>query len=279
MRAAIILWVSLGLALPASAQEAVSAGGSALPEALEVARQVNARDEGVTSSRRIVMELVDKSGHTRTRETVFYRRYVDVEDGPDEKWLVLFYLSPAQIKDTAFLTRDFLESKLEDEQWLYLPALRRSRRIAMRDRGKSFLGTDLSYDDVRNETKLTITDYHWKTLRRAEVEEVPCIVIEATPVDKETSRLLGYGRVEFSVDPEIWMVRRAEYWDVAGRHLKTSHQRDIRQVEGVWTPHRVDVTNHRTRHRTHFTYSEVQYGVELPDDLFTERALRRGPPN
>ncbi len=254
---------------------------SELPEGREIARRINARDEGVTSTRHITMELIDKSGYVRTRETVFFRRYVEGKEAGDagEKWIVLFYLSPATLKDTAFLTHDYLESKRDDEQWLYLSALRRSRRIVLRDRGKLFLGTDLSYDDIRNETKVTVSDYEWRTLGEEVVDGQRCFVIEAIPVDPETERLLGYSKVEFKVDAEIWMVREADYWDRAGRHLKTSRQLDIRQVDGIWTPHRVEVSNHRTRHQTRFHYSEIRYGIDLPDDLFTERALKRGPPN
>ena len=252
-----------------------------LPTGREVAQRINARDEGITATHRIKMELIDKSGHVRTRETVFFRRFREGREPGDagEKWMVVFYLSPATIRNTAFLTHDYLESKRDDEQWLYLPALRRSRRIALRDRGKSFLGTDLSYDDVRNETKVTVSDYEWRTLREEVVDGQRCIVIEATPVDEETGRLLGYSRVELKVDAAIWMVREADYWDTTGRHLKTSRQHGIRNIEGIWTPHRVEVRNHRTQHQTVFTYSGTRYGVELPEDLFTERALRRGPPN
>jgi len=256
-----------------------AAAAQQLPTGREIAQRINARDEGVTARRHVTMELVDRSGYTRTRETVLFRRYAKGADGSaGEKWIALFYLGPPTIKDTAFLTHDYLESKRQDEQWLYLPALRRTRRIGLRDRGKSFLGTDLSFDDVRNETKVTISDYTWKTLGTSEVDGHPCLTVEATPVDAETARLLGYSRVEFAVDREIWIVRKAEYEDLGGRHLKTSHQRDIRQIDGIWTPHAVTVTNHRTGHSTRFAYSEIAYGVSLPDDLFTERALRRGPP-
>jgi hypothetical protein len=264
----------------ASLLMATDAAAQDLPDPLEIVGNINARDEGLTSTRNIKMELIARDGNVRTRETVFFRRYVPGTEAGDagEKWIVLFYLTPTTIKDTAFLSHDYLESKRDDEQWLYLPALRRSRRIALRDRGKSFLGTDLSYDDVRNETKVTASDYHWTTLRREEVDGKPAVVLQAIPVDKQTARFLGYSRVEFTVDTEIWMVRSADYWDPADRHLKTSRQLDIRAIDGIWTPHRVEVLNHRTFHRTRFTYSEVRYGAELPEDLFTERALRRGPP-
>ncbi len=258
---------------------AIGANAQPLPEGEDIARAINARDEGITSRRYVTMELTDRSGYTRTRETVFFRRYAAGPDGTaGEKWIALFYLSPPNIKDTAFLTHDFLESVEEDEQWLYLPALRRTRRIGLRDRGKPFLGTDLSFDDVRNETKVTVRDYNWKTLRESRVDGMPCIDVEATPVDEETARLLGYGRVVFSVDREIWMVRQAEYHDIAGRHLKTTLQQDIREIDGIWTPHTVSVQNHRTGHRTRFVYREIEYEIALPDDLFTDRALRRGPP-
>jgi uncharacterized protein len=250
-----------------------AAGEAAWPPGEEVAQRINARDEGQASVRRVTMELIDRRGGVRVREALFFRRFF--EDG---KRTVIFYESPSSVRGTAFLTWDYAEADREDAQWLYLPALRRSRRISASDRGDYFLGTDLTYEDVKKETKVALEDYTWRTVGEEEVDGHRCLVVEAVPVSEAISRELGYSRVEFFVDAEIWIVRRAEYHDRADRHLKTSWVKEIRQVDGIWTPHRIEVANHRTGHRTIFTISDVDYGRELSEDLFTEAALRRGPP-
>jgi hypothetical protein len=262
--AALLLFAGIA---PAAAVEEET-----LPEGSEVARRINARSEGEASVRRLVMELHDKRGGVRTRETLFFRR--SFEDGTRT---VLFFTSPANLKDTAFLSWDYADAEATDDQWLYLPALRKGRRIATRDRGKSFLGTDLSYEDVKKQTRVSPEEYRWRTIGREEVDGLDCVVVEATPVDAETADELGYGRVVLSVDTEIWMARKAVYQDVALRPLKTSRVLDVREIDGVWTPHRIEVAN-EDGHRTVFRMDDVRYDVSLPDDLFTERALGRGPP-
>lgn len=257
---------------PLPAAEAHDAGGAGLPSGDEIARRINARDEGEHVRRRLTMRLIDEGGHVRTRETVSFRRHFG-----DEKRSVLFFESPKNVKDTAFLTFDHAEPGREDDQWLYLPALRKTRRIAGADRGGRFLGTDFSYEDMKKGTRVSMEDYTRRTVGRDEVDGRPCLLVENVPVSEEVARELGYGKVVFCVDPEIWMVRRSAFWDERGEPLKTTFVRDVRQVDGIWTPHEIEARNHQTGHRTVFTFSEVDYEAPVPEDLFTERALRTGP--
>ena len=101
-------------------------------------------------------------------------------------------------------------------------------------------------------------------------------VLEAIPIDDETAKELGYGKVISWIDAEIWMARKSTFWDPRGTLLKTVVFEDIRQVQGIWTQHRIEVENHKTGHRTVFEFSDVDYESAVDDDLFTERALRRG---
>ena len=75
------------------------------------------------------------------------------------------------------------------------------------------------------------------------------------------------------------MVRKSEFWDVRMNPLKTMNVTDIREIGGIWTPHRMEVKNKKTGHTTVFTFSDVDYTSEVPEDLFSERALRRGAPS
>jgi len=250
---------------------AASASAAELPDGDEVARRINARDEGVAVSRNARMEMTDRHGKTRVQETRSFRVYVG-----DEKRTVLFYLSPKNVKDTAFLTIDYPEPEHEDDQWLYLPALRKVRRISASDRGDYFLGTDFTYEDIKKETKVSIDDYRRRTLREDTVDGHPVIVVEDVPVSEEVARELGYGRVVRWVDSEIWMSRRTEFWDVRDNLLKTIVTTDIREVQGIWTPHRLEVTNHKTGHSTILVFSDVDYTAEVDEELFTQQALRRG---
>lgn len=258
-------------ARPEAERDASPEGG--LPAGEEVARRINARSEGQETSRRLVMELIAKDGFSRTRETRFLRRTEE-----DVRKLVIFYESPKTLEGTAFLTHDHAEPGRDDDLWLYLPALRKVRRIASSDRGRAFLSTDLSYEDVKLETRVSLADYTYRTLGRETEEGEPRLVLEATPVDEDTAYELGYGRVELRVDPAIWLVRRAEYEDPAGRRLKTAWIRDVRQVDGIWTAHEIEVHDHQSGHRTVFHFEDVAYETGIPESAFTPRGLSRGPP-
>lgn len=260
-----------GIALLCAASWIGMAGAEALPEGAEIARRINARDDGSSVQRTLEMELIDKSGHIRKRSARLLRSWFG-----EEKRLALFYLSPATIRGTAFLVHDFPEADRDDAQWLYLPALRKTRRIAARDRGKDFLGTDMSYEDMKNETRVAAEDYRWTTLREEACGEARCLVVEAVPIDEATARAVGYGKVTYWVDPEVWIARRAEYEDRAGRPKKSARISEIRQVDGIWTAHQIEVKSHKTGHRTVFRISDVDYATEIDADLFTERSLRRG---
>jgi outer membrane lipoprotein-sorting protein len=269
-RAVRLLLLTLLAALAAPLARAQESGW---PTGEEIARRINARDEGETLSRSIRMQLIDKRGHERERDTRSFRKYY----GADKK-TAIFFVSPQSIRNTAFLTFDYADPERDDDQWIYLPALRKVRRISASDRGDSFFGTDLTYDDVKRETKVTIEDYHWKTVGEERLGDYPCYVLEALPVDDATERELGYSKVRSWVDSEIWMVRRADYWDIHGDLLKRVDVEEIRLVQGIWTPHRIEVRNVKKGHRSIFTFSQVDYAGGIDDDLFTERMLRRGAP-
>jgi hypothetical protein len=242
-----------------------------LPSGDEIARRINARDDGVSVARSMTMELLDKRGKKRTRETRSFRKYFEAE-----KRIAIFFEQPRNVRNTAFLTFDYVDDTEEDAQWLYLPALRRVRRISGSDRGDYFMGTDFTYDDIRQDTKVSQSDYKRTTLGISEVDGRPCYLVEALPANESVAEELGYGRSLSCVDAEIWMVLRSEVWDLKGTPLKTIHTRDIRQIQGIWTAHQLEAENHKTGHKTTFIISEVDYRADLSDGLFSQSALKRG---
>ncbi len=237
----------------------------------EIAQRINARNEGEVVSRFITMTMTDRSGTERVRETKSIRKYFG-----KEKRTIIFYLSPSNIKDTAFLTYDYPEADRDDDQWLYLPAARKVRRISASDRGDYFLGTDFTYEDIRKETKVGIEDYSWKTLGEETIDGHRCLLVEEIPVNDKTAKELGYSKVQSWIDAEIWMVRQAKYWDVAGNPLKTLQVEEITLIQDIWTAHQFALENHKTGHKTVFTVKDVNYGQSVKDEMFTEDALRRG---
>lgn len=259
-----------GLVLLALAIPALSSGQE-LPDGKAIVQKVNARDDGRSVKRDLEMTLIDRRDKVRERQIVGYRKYYG-----EEKRSVLFYKSPTNVRGTAFLTYDYPDPEKEDDQWLYLPALRKTRRISASDRGDYFLGTDFTYEDIKLETRLSEEDYHWKTIGTDTVGGHRVYVLEGKPVDEQTAEELGYGKVRSYIDSEIWISRKGEYWDERMNRLKTIRVSNIRKVDGIWTAHRLRAVNHKNGHKTIFVFSDVNYEEPVPDRIFTEQALRRG---
>ena len=260
------LLLALLLAVPALAL------ADPLPEGATVIDRINARNEGVRVTRKLTMKLIERSGKTRVRETLGYRQYLN-----DQKRTAIYFLAPGNVKGTAFLTYDYNAAAREDDNWLYLPAMRKVRRISAADRGDYFLGTDMTYEDMKLETRAAPHDYRYTTLREDNSDGHRCLWVQAVPTDAATEHELGYQRVESCIDAEIWIARETRFWDIAGNPLKTVHILDIRQIQGIWTPHQINVENHKTGHRTEFTFADVDYETPIKPEAFNQNTLQRGP--
>ncbi|PCJ37830.1 MAG: Patched family protein [Moraxellaceae bacterium] len=254
----------------------------------QVINNVNNRYDGLQQSRKLKMTLSDKRGKQRVRETRGYRKYFG-----DEKRTVIFYLMPTNVKGTGFLTYDYKTTDVDgvdkdDDQWLYLPALRKVRRISSSDRGDYFLGTDFTYDDIKLEGKVDVKDYNFSLIDSdKEIDSEKNLVsnkrnvsrryrIEATAKNSSIVKEVGYSRAELTIDSEKWMIIEAKYWGIKGRPLKTLQVSDIQLVDDIWTAHRLFIENHKSGHKTLFEFSEVDYKTAVKDSMFSKRTLKRG---
>jgi uncharacterized protein len=237
----------------------------------DVVAQVNAVPEGEYLSRQIEMLMTDRRGKQRSRKTISFRKTYE-----DQKRTVLFYLEPANVRDTGFLIWDYTDPGKDDDQWLYLPALRKVRRISASDRGDYFLGTDFTYEDMKLDGKLEPLDYNFSLLGREDIDGIESYKLEATTKNETIAKELGYSRTVVWVNPANWMILRAKFWDTKGAELKTLAVGDIRQIDGIWTRHQLQLVNHQTGHQTEFVITEVDYTSPVDDDLFTKMALERG---
>ncbi len=263
-KAAAAAWAAAAAITVAEAQEAA-------PTGLDIMQAVNAREDGDQVSRRIRFELTDRRGKTRIEETVGYRRYFG-----DEKRTIIFYTEPTNIRGTGFLTFDYPDPAADDDQWLYLPALRKVRRISASDRGDYFLGTDFTYEEVKKEQKVELSDYDFTRTGEETVDGVAAHIVEGTPVSEDVAKELGYSRVVWRIDPAIRMSRRSDYYDLNGNQLKTITLENVETIDGIVTATGLFVENHKTGHSTRFTSIDVDYEAEVDERLFSQARLRRG---
>jgi hypothetical protein len=232
----------------------------------EIAENVEARESGETTHALVNMRLVDEAGRESTRVIEQYGR--ETPEGLLRN--VIIFHQPASVQDTRFLTVE--NADRDDDQWIYLPGLRRVRRIAAGEGSNSFMGTDFSYDDLKS---LEIDDYAYELLREETLGDRPVYVVEVTPNNPDDSQ---YSRVVQWVDRERWLPLRMELFDHDGELLKVNTVSRVERVQGFWTVINNTMENVQTGHRTELAVQRFVYNENLPDGLFTTNFLERGRP-
>lgn len=238
--------------------------------ALEVMQKVEDRDEGDNSTSEMSMILIDKRGNERIRKIKSYTKFKG-----DDKRRIMFFLHPADVKGTGFLTYDYDDDAKDDDQWLFLPALRKSKRIASGDKDGSFMGSDLTYADM---TSRNLPDYEFKIMEEKEVGGKPCYVISSTP-NKKARDETGYEKSIVFVRKDNFVVVRALNWIIKGKKQKYFDVKKLVLIDNIWTATETHVFTKKDKkllHKTILKFKDVKYNQNLDDSTFTIRTLEKG---
>lgn len=230
-----------------------------------------ARPEGASADRTVRIKLIDRNGGVREQLARALRK--NVTDG---RRMAIFYLAPANIRGTSFLVFDYSAPDVANDQWLYLPALRKVRRIPAADRGDYFLGTDLTFDEIRNDNRVTLADWTFRRIGTDEVDGARCESVEGAAASEQIARELGYALARWCVDEQTLIARRIEYWDRSGSLLKTLANREPQLIDGVWSASRIEVKNHKTGHSTVLAFESSRFDGKVSDALLTPQQMERG---
>jgi outer membrane lipoprotein-sorting protein len=259
--------VLLSLALPR-----VSPAEPTAREMLDRVQQLNNTTRRWTDRKqKMKLTIVDRRGGERKRElVVYYKKY------PEERnRTLLFFESPPDVKGVGFL--QWADPHAKDDQWLYLPELRRPpRQISGGAKRESFAGTDFSYDDLTIIGQITDWnegDAPTRLLRDEDLNGKSTHVIEFVPAAKD----VGYSKIIGWLAADDLVFVKFEFYDKSGRLEKELTLDEIRKVGEVPTPHRSMMKNTQTGSHTLVEIQEVTYDTKLEDSLFTQRALERGP--
>ncbi|MBB82544.1 MAG: outer membrane lipoprotein-sorting protein [Deltaproteobacteria bacterium] len=243
------------------------------PKAREIMTAVDERDDGDNQTSNMQMVLIDKRGKQRVRELRSFRKDKD----PDELSM-MFFMSPADVEDTGFLTYDFDEADRDDDQWLYLPALKKTKRIASSDKSGSFMGSDFSYADM---TERPLEKYEYQIVKEdAEIDGHPVWIIQSTPIDDEEIDETGYTKSIQFVRKDNYVVVQAKIWVKKGKRNKYMKVEELEQIDGIWVPTVMTMTTKKgkqTLHKTILRTSDVKFGQDLDFDMFSVRGLETGP--
>ena len=239
--------------------------------AREIVTKVDQREDGDNASSDMEMILIDKRGKERIRKIKTFSK-----DFGKDTYQIIFFLYPADVKNTGFLTYDYDDPERDDDQWLYLPALKKTKRIATSDKSGSFMGSDFTYSDM---TKRDLEDYDYKLLKEMDVGGHKTWLIEAVPRTKDVIDETGYTRSVIFVRQDNYVVIRAVHYLKKGNRRKYLNVKKLELIDGIWVATEIHMTTKKgraTEHKTILRFTNVKFNQSLDDSMFTVRRLEKG---
>lgn len=237
----------------------------------QIAQKVHDIDEGDNLVSKMKMILIDKNENMRVRELIRYAK----EKGEDTLKL-MFFLSPADVKETGFLTYDYDDSSKDDDQWLYLPELKKVKRIASSDKSSSFMGSDFTYSDM---TSRNVEDYSYAIMKEPVVDGHKTWQMMVTPRNEKVIEETGYTKSIVFIRQDNFVVVQALNYIKAGNKLKYMKVLELEQIDGIWTSTKIQMVTKKgkkTLHKTILEFSDIKYNQDLDEGFFTTRTLERG---
>ena len=268
--AALAVFVIAGALMVTAAPGAQPAAAPVEGSADWVAARIDARDTGRDSRLAMTMRLADRQGRTRERTLVITTLAAAGARG--DRVLVRF-LGPADIRGTGFLVWEHAQK--DDERFLYLPALGRVRRIAGAEAQESFVGSDLSYEDIGGRK---LTDYTYRMVEATAAwtdtqgASHPAWRIESLAKDAGAR----YPKVQSLVRKDAFVIVEAQVFNRRGEREKQYTVSRLERPGGIWTVMDATMANEATRTRTKLVVTEARYNTGLAEDAFSRRELEQG---
>lgn len=255
---AIFLLLLLLFPLTCTAETAAEKG-------LAIATEADRRDSGYKDQMAdMLMTLRNKHGQ-ESRRAMRYR-VLEMENDGDRSLMI--FDSPKDVKGTAFL--NYTHKVGDDDQWLYLPALKRVKRISSRNKSGSFMGSEFSYEDISSQE---VEKYTHRWLRDERCASLECHVLERYPVDRKNS---GYSRQVVWIDREEYRTWKVEYFDRKNSHLKTLSFSGYEKYSGrFWQAAELHMINHQTGKSTLLQFANFRFGTGLAVADFSKNSLKR----
>ncbi len=254
--------MALGLGQQVNASELKATDVKA--KGLEVAKWIDVKNNGfVNQVAKVEMVLLNKHGQKSTRNMRIKTLEVS---GDGDKSLTIFD-SPRDVKGTAFLS--FTHSVGADDQWLFLPALKRVKRISSNNKSGPFMGSEFAYEDI---TSQEVDKYTYKYVKAENIDSAKGHIIERYPVDKNS----GYTKQIVWVDGTEWRIRKVEYYDRKGSLLKTLKQDGYKKyANGQWRAAEMFMVNHQTGKSTRLSWKDYSFNQNISERDFNKVALKR----
>ena len=211
----------------------------------------------------MIMLLKDRRGQETRRE--LEASTLETKAGGQKS--LVYFNSPRDIRGTALLTHSY--PGRDDEQWLYLPAVRRTKRISVTGRSSPFMGSEFAYEDL---VTAYPNQYDYRFLRDETLRGAECFVVERYPKYQGT----GYKREMVWYDKSEYRIVQIEFFDAKNRHLKTLSLGGYKQyLDRFWEPTQARMVNHLTRETTELAWRDYRFHTGLTENDFSRHALER----
>lgn len=252
------------VALLAALIPAIAVAETPEEKGLAIVQEADRRDTGWVDAK-ASMKMILKNKQGEQSERSIRLQTLEVE-GDGDKSLSVFD-APKDIKGTAFLS--FTHATTPDDQWLYLPALKRVKRIASANKSGPFVGSEFAYEDLSSQE---VEKYTYKYLRDEALDGRDTFVVEAYPVYENS----GYTRQVVWIDKEMYQPLRIDYFDRKNSELKTLVSGEWKQyLDKFWRPGRMEMTNHQTGKSTTLLWDGYEFKTGLTDRDFDRNSLKR----
>ncbi len=232
--------------------------------ATEIMQKVSDRPDGDEMEGTLTMTLINSRGGERVREI---RQYIK-DFGTVEK-KIMFFLKPADIKNTSFMNWSYDDANKNDDQWIYLPALKKVKRISSDSSGDYFMGSDFTYDDLGDRK---VGDDTHTLLRTETIEGLECYVVESVTKDEDYM----YSKTITWVVKDRWYGLKKEFYDEDEDFLKSLTLLNVEQINGFWIITGTEMKNEQKDHMTRMEFNGVKVDAGISDSKFSERMMKRG---
>lgn len=212
----------------------------------------------------LTMTLINKSGSERIRKIKqFTKDFGEVEKS------IMFFTAPADVKNTSFMNWSYDDPDKSDDQWIYLPALKKVKRISSDSKSDYFMGSDFTYDDL-GDRKLD-DDTH-TLLREETIDGVDYYVVQSIPKDEDYM----YSKTVTWIRQDNFIGLKKEFYDEDGELLKTLKIKKFEKISGFLIITHSEMENVQKNHRTTIQLSNIKINTGIPSSKFTERMMMRG---
>lgn len=229
----------------------------------EIMEKVYNRETGVSRTSKLEMILINSHGAERVREIKQYEK----DFGEVEK-KIMFFISPADVRNTSFMNWSY-DSEQSDDQWIFLPALNKVKRISSENKSDYFMGSDFTYDDLGD--RRLAEDEH-SIIGEDSIDGKDVYLVENIPLAEDDL----YSRTVTYVWKDKWIGLKKEFYDQEGELLKVLTVNQLEEIDGIMTIVDNEMHNLQSDHRTILKTSEVKYNIEVDANLFSERMMKRG---